>query len=206
LEHGCKRIGFRASAMSPIATRSSSSRPWHSAGAGNEMRTGSGYEEFRTRFARSSSQGRGQGEIGEPSERAGDQSGGGVGSRLCPSRARPPLAPVLVVLTARLRSERACHRSSRFRYPSRRSFAWRPLRCSTCPSTCAYFFEYCPVGCTIPCRVAGVMLVVPVSHHGCDGVRDMFAAIGIHTTSTRRSGRGSWAECRPCLRQTTHMS
>ena len=39
--------------------------------SGNEMRTGSGYvhcEEFRTRFAQSSSQGRGRGEIGESSE------------------------------------------------------------------------------------------------------------------------------------------
>jgi hypothetical protein len=67
------------------------------------------------------------------------------GCSLTASRARRPSAGSSSFVVG---SDRPSHRCSRFRYPSRRSFAWRPLRRSICPSTCGHFFEYCPVGCT----------------------------------------------------------
>jgi hypothetical protein len=65
------------------------------------------------------------------------------GCSLTTSRARRPSAGSSSFVVG---SDRPSHRCSRFRYPSRRSFAWRPLRRSICPSTCGHFFEYCPVG------------------------------------------------------------
>jgi hypothetical protein len=47
---------------------------------------------------------------------------------------------------------RTRHSLLSFRYPSRRSFACLPLRRRTCPTTCGYFFDFCPVGCTLTSR------------------------------------------------------
>jgi hypothetical protein len=88
---------------------------------------------------------RNRGAIGE----ADDQGSPMLGSCLiAATMTAPRLADTSVLSADACDTHRARHQCSRFRYPSRRSFAWRPLRRSTCPSTCGHFFEYCPVGCT----------------------------------------------------------
>jgi hypothetical protein len=89
----------------------------------------------------------GRAEIVERSESAGDQGGPMFGRCLIASRARLPSAGSSSFVVG---SDRADHRCPHFRYPSRRSFAWRLPRWSTRPSTSGHVFEYRPVGAPTP--------------------------------------------------------
>ena len=80
-------------------------------------------------------------------ESAGDQGGPMFGRCLIASRARFPSGGSSSFVVG---SDRADHRCPRFRYPSRRSFAWRLPRWSTRPSTSGHVFEYRPVGAPTP--------------------------------------------------------